>query len=281
MNKIFKYGQLEERFFAIVILCTIPYYILNLATIFSYDDTNPTLVIIYAVLLIVSISIIFFTWKRSVNQLAINIFSLFILFAFTYYLPKSGGATGGSGYVIQNIIVLLILMTKGHLKIFVTIVLAVVTVVLFTDLLTFSGQIIYTRLITDYLVNLLFISIFMVFFKYNFDNERKELTLRNEELKALNEDLLQQANELEKTNDEIQAIRDNLQEKVIERTKKLEEENDKLLEYSFINAHLVRAPMANIIGITDLHPDDPKFLKIKEGISEMDEVVRKIADVLK
>jgi hypothetical protein len=139
MNRIFKYGQLEERFFAIVILCTIPYYALNLITIFSYDDTNPTLVAIYGVLLLISIGTILFIQKRGVNQIAINIFGLFILFAFTYYLPKSGGASGGSGYVLQNIIALLILMTKGNLKIFVTIVLCGVSIILFTDLLSFSG----------------------------------------------------------------------------------------------------------------------------------------------
>jgi myosin heavy subunit len=121
----------------------------------------------------------------------------------------------------------------------------------------------------------------MIFFKYSFDSDRKELVSKNKELERLNKELTQQTDQLQETNSEIQAIKDNLQEKVIARTKKLEEENKKLLEYSFINAHLVRAPMANIIGITDLNPDDPKFEKIKEGIAEMDEVVRKIANVLK
>lgn len=280
MNKLLR-GALEERFFAIVLMCTIPYYFLNLATIFSYDDTNPILVAIYIGLLLISIGSLFFIWGNGVNQMAINIFCLFILFVFTYYLPKSGGPTGGSGYVFQNIIVLLILMTKGKLRLFIAIVLSAVTIVLFSDVLSFTGQIIYTRLLTDYMVNLLFISIFMIFFKHNFDEERKELTLRNEELRALNSELTEQADQLQKTNEEIQGIRDNLQEKVIARTQKLEEENKKLLDYSFINAHLVRAPMANIIGITDLVDDDANFGKIKEGISEMDEVVRKIANVLK
>lgn len=279
MNRLFK-GELEERFFAIVMICTIPYYLLNLLTIFSYDDTSPTLVTIYAVLLLISIGTLLLIYKSGINHLAINIFSLFLLFAFSYYLPNSAGPTGGAGYVIQNIIVLLILMTKGHLKTFITVALCGLTIVLFTDQLTFTGQLIYTRLFTDYLMNLLFISIFMLFFKYNLDSERKELMERNAELASLNTELLDQTNQLEKTNAEIQAIRDNLQEKVDERTQKLKEENEKLIEYSFINAHLVRAPMANIIGITEFKSSDKSFQEVKKGIMEMDKVVRKISDVL-
>lgn len=281
MRNIFKDGQLEERFFAIVILCTIPYYALNLITIFSYHDTSASLVTIYAILLLISVGTLYFVWKKGANSIAINIFSLFILFTFIYYLPNSAGPIGGSGYVIQNIIVLLLLMTRGVIKVIITIVLCVVSIVLFSNILTFTGQLIYTRLITDYFVNLTFISIFMIFFKYNFDMERKNLTLKNEELETLNKSLAEQTAQIEQTNSEIQTIRDGLQEKVIERTKKLEEENKKLLEYSFINAHLVRAPMANIIGIAELNSNDPNFEKIREGILEMDEVVRKIADVLK
>lgn len=113
------------------------------------------------------------------------------------------------------------------------------------------------------------------------DLERKELTHKNEEVELLNEELMQQAEQIQHTNDEIQAIRDNLQAKVIERTEKLEAENKKLLEYSFINAHLVRAPMANIIGITQLNSENADFVEIKEGIEHMDQVVRKIANVLR
>lgn len=279
MNRIFK-GELEERFFAIVMLCTIPYYILNLITIFSYYDTNLSLVIIYAVLLTISIASLLIMRKKRVHAIAINIFSLFMLFFFTYYLPKSAGPTGGSGYVIQNIIVLVILMTKGHLKTFVTIALCGVTIVLFTDMLTYTGNLIYSRLLTDYLLNLIFFTIFIVFFKYNFDSERNQLIAKNNEMQVLNAELVQQTNDLQNTNKAIQEIRDNLQRTVIERTRKLEEENKRLLEYSFINAHLVRAPMANIIGIASLKPDDRNFDEIKEGIQEMDDVVRKIADVL-
>ena len=61
----------------------------------------------------------------------------------------------------------------------------------------------------------------------------------------------------------------------------MDEENERLLEYSFINAHLVRAPIANILGLTQLKAGDPKLQQLKRSIEEMDMIVRKIAEVLR
>lgn len=272
---------MEERFFAIVMLSTVPYYILNLVTIFSYPDTKAILVVIYVALLLVSVGSLYFIWRGKVAALAIHLFAMFILFFFTYYLPESAGPIGGAGYVIQNIIVLLLLMTRGYLKTFMAVVLCGVTIVLFTDVLSFSGKLIYPRLVTDYVVNLVFFAVFMTFFKHHFDAERRQLVKKNDELDRLNKELSEQTAALQRANEEVQAMRDSLQQKVLERTQKLEQENERLLEYSFINAHLVRAPLANIIGLTQIDADNPDFEEIREGILEMDAVVRKIADVLK
>lgn len=37
-----------------------------------------------------------------------------------------------------------------------------------------------------------------------------------------------------------------------ERTEELEHQNKQLAEYAFINSHLLRAPLASILGITNL-----------------------------
>jgi light-regulated signal transduction histidine kinase (bacteriophytochrome) len=39
---------------------------------------------------------------------------------------------------------------------------------------------------------------------------------------------------------------------VRERTHELEVQNEKLTEYDFINSHLLRAPLARILGLADL-----------------------------
>ena len=279
MINLFKSKELEERFFLIVLLCSIPYHLINIVIILLYGRNDEPLVI-YAVLLTITLGILVVVIKRKSSTLTINIFSFLLIAAYLYYLPSSAGPTGGIGYVLVNLIIVSILLTKGLMRYFVTIVLSGIALVLFNELISFSGVINYGQLLIDFIINLIFVTVFMLFFKLNFDAERSQLEEKNEQLEKLNNELSAQTDELQKTNDEIQAIRDNLQEKVIERTEKLEKENKRLLEYSFINAHLVRAPIANIIGVTELNENDPKLEEVRKGILEMDEVVRKIAEVL-
>lgn len=279
MINLFKSKELEERFFAIVILCSFPYYLINIAIILLYDRNDEPLGI-YLGLLVLTFGILIMIVKRKSNTILINIFSLLLIVAYSSYLPSSAGPTGGMGYVLVNLIIVLILLTKGTMRYFITIILSGIAMVMFNELISFSGVINYSQLLVDFVINLVFVTVFMLFFKYNFDAERSKLEEKNEQLERVNNELSAQTEQLQMTNDEIQAIRDNLQEKVIERTQKLEEENKRLLEYSFINAHLVRAPIANIIGVTELNENDPKLEEVRKGILEMDEVVRKIAEVL-
>ncbi|WP_462251300.1 hypothetical protein [Ekhidna sp.] len=280
MNNLFRSNELEERFFIIVLACSFPYYIFNLLIIFVFAAADPELVTIYCSLMLISILLLYIASKRKSNTILINVFVIAILTAFIYYMPKAAGPSGGLGYALQNIIVLLILLTKGYMRYFIAISLSAICLILFTDVLTFHGYINYKQLIIDYVVNLIFIAVFMVFFKFNFDNDQDKLLKKNLELENMYYKLSLQVKELEDTNEEIQAIRDNLQQKITERTEKLEKENEKLLEYSFINAHLVRAPIANILGLTQLEYSNPRIKEIKKSVQEMDEIVRRIAKVL-
>ncbi len=75
---------------------------------------------------------------------------------------------------------------------------------------------------------------------------------QSEEIKRLLSSLQQKNNELARQSGEIRSINENLESMVKKRTLDLEERNKKLVEYGFINSHLVRAPLARILGLTDL-----------------------------
>ena len=78
----------------------------------------------------------------------------------------------------------------------------------------------------------------------------------------------------------------NLEQLIQERTQQIEDTNKALSEYAFINAHMLRAPLSRIIGLSDLMERDAvngskkKILEIKELAGSMDNVVRKITDAL-
>ena len=100
-----------------------------------------------------------------------------------------------------------------------------------------------------------------------------ENRLMNDELNALNEELMSVNEGLEKT--------------VMERTSILQDQNEQLAEYAFINSHLLRAPIARILGLSNIITKEVKLDKDKHMLEalhittqELDEIVRKIGDIL-
>ena len=128
-----------------------------------------------------------------------------------------------------------------------------------------------------------------------------ELDAINEELKALNEDLflqreliIAQRNELEIQNKELINSHEKLftinenQESVIKnRTFEIEQKNQKLLEYAYINSHLLRSPVARIKGLINLMAVADKKEDIGEYLNyltitttELDDIVISITNIL-
>ena len=96
----------------------------------------------------------------------------------------------------------------------------------------------------------------------------------------MNEELTKKSQELEAYNKEIRLIKTNLAGAISKRTESLEKENQKDIEYTFINAHLVRAPITNIIALAEILDEYPGMEDMKKEVAELDEVVKKIGDVL-
>jgi len=88
-------------------------------------------------------------------------------------------------------------------------------------------------------------------------------------------------------NAELQRVNDSLEETVSKRTYELEKQNKQLREYAFINSHLLRAPLARILGLSFLISKEATSVKDRELITalsisaeELDEIVRKISRLL-
>jgi len=88
-------------------------------------------------------------------------------------------------------------------------------------------------------------------------NQQKEILTQSEELQALNESL--------------KSLNNHLEDKVMERTKELQLKNEKLAEYTFINGHQLRAPVATMLGLCNL-------LDYTSIDREREKIVNKIRD---
>lgn len=103
--------------------------------------------------------------------------------------------------------------------------------------------------------------------------QTEELTAQTEELKVINE-----------KNEEINA---NLEAIVDERTRVIKDQNFRLLEYAYFNAHKVRGPLARILGLISIiefeFPDDPNapYRKmLKDASEELDSAIGEINTIL-
>lgn len=88
-------------------------------------------------------------------------------------------------------------------------------------------------------------------------------------------------------NKELKTINESLENTVNIRTSELEEQNNQLREYAFINSHLLRAPLARVLDLSFLISKEATSIKDKELISnllgstkELDQIVKNISDIL-
>ena len=85
---------------------------------------------------------------------------------------------------------------------------------------------------------------------------------------------------------EILLMNEKLEQRVKERTEELENQNNKLTEYAFINSHVLRSPVSKIMGLINLMEvdkaaDQKEMMDyLKKSCTELDTVVKKITITL-
>ncbi|QSE97260.1 tetratricopeptide repeat protein [Fulvivirga lutea] len=126
------------------------------------------------------------------------------------------------------------------------------------------------------------------------NKQKAEISHKNKKLKKLNDQLndtveeLRSANEtIENQNKIISQHNEKLEEMVTERTKKVVDYSNKLEEYAFHTAHNLRAPVARLLGLTNLFniSTDEKekqvlLEKIVKETEEIDSVIHTISVIL-
>ncbi|MFK7951220.1 MAG: tetratricopeptide repeat protein [Ekhidna sp.] len=124
----------------------------------------------------------------------------------------------------------------------------------------------------------------IIFFLLYINFSRKRTA--NLALTKLNEQIELQSAELIEVNKEIRVMNDNLEITVNKRTDQLKIRNEQLKEYLSSNSHIVRAPLARILGLVDLYDpkDDENLDFIIDGLNasalELDNALRDINEKL-
>jgi len=109
----------------------------------------------------------------------------------------------------------------------------------------------------------------------------------NEELHTSNEELAASTEELHSANEMLNHLNQNLEKEVALRTRDLAWKNQQLTAYAYLNAHHLRAPLARIMGISNLMKmeTDVDVLRhlsylLDKATSELDDVIHRIQDAI-
>lgn len=106
--------------------------------------------------------------------------------------------------------------------------------------------------------------------------QRKKIFVQKEAIEM-------QAVALLKLNEELQELNKNLEARITERTSQLTVQNQRLTEYTFINAHKLRAPVASILGLINLlHQVTPEEREailghLKTCGEQLDTIIREVS----
>lgn len=107
-----------------------------------------------------------------------------------------------------------------------------------------------------------------------------------EKLSSSNKKLRDQHRHIINLNKELSLLNDVLEVKVEERTKGLQQTNEQLTEYAFVNSHLLRAPLSRILGLSNImalnssEKDKEMVVAMQKSAKELDAIVRRINQLL-
>jgi len=112
-------------------------------------------------------------------------------------------------------------------------------------------------------------------------NEREQVLEVNEKLEEANTEISAQSETIASYNGKLEAM-------VEKRTKDILQLNKKLIEYSFVNSHKIRGPLARVLGLIYLMrknpangPDHDEYLdKLEISANELDYMVKELTIVL-
>ncbi|MEO1054435.1 MAG: hypothetical protein AAFX87_27605 [Bacteroidota bacterium] len=140
--------------------------------------------------------------------------------------------------------------------------------------------------------------VFLQFVIYNYQKnqqlQKEEIEHANQALKenlelinAQKDSLQEQKEELFLLQEELSATNDQLELKVRQRTEQLEQQNELLIQYGFMNSHLLRAPIATLKGLFYVYKSSQNRqekeeiqIRIEQVIHDLDNISMSIKEML-
>lgn len=297
-----KEGMIEElrstfryKMFKVVLLLSIPFWFFGGIKGLVLDGRSELIYLDMTFFFIALISFLIIQYSKYFD-LATIVFCSSWLIGFVLYWKYQGGLFGPFSYAYFSLLVVFLGILPKPFKVGFVVTLCITCAVLSIDsenedlikVVSVEDSLI-NPLALDYTINAIILGIVSIYLKKSYDQKRQHLEKHNKNLNEINLELTVKRQQLVIQQKEIQRIKTNLEQLVGEHTTMLEEKNKQLADYAYDNAHIVRAPLSNILGILDilkLRNANTKGIlaqldSIRKNALQLDRVVRKINLILK
>lgn len=289
LKKTFRY-----RMFKVVLFLSIPFWFFGGIKGLIFEGQSQLFFLDMTFFLIALISLLLIQFSKYFDEASI-LFCGSWLVGFVFYWKYLGGVEGPFSYAYFSLLVVFLGILPRAYKVLFVVTLCLLCVVLTLDYSTQNlikvipiEQGLINPLGFDYVLNAFILGIVVIYLKKAFEEKRNRLSSQNDSLNDVNLELTIKRQQLVSQQEEIQRIKNNLEELVHDHTMLLEEKNRQLADYAYDNAHIVRAPLSNILGILsilslkkDTSFDQGKIESIQNSANELDKVIRKINLILK
>jgi len=253
----------------------------------EFSTGQSTIVVLTGLANLIILVVMMTVLKRQKTFGFIALHGVFIITTwFTW--ESSGGYQGIIPYAIVAMMAFAIFTSHGVL-LGVTLGAYVLLTIYLTQSLISSSGYHEPAIVTQFnflLCTFLLISL-CVFAKNRFIRYREYIQSVNARLDASATILNEQAAKLRIQEKQLLKLRSDLEAKIAEKHLERDQKRAMLSRFAFVNAHHVRGPLARILGLISLieqekmPQDRRRYLKaIKSDALEIDEVVRKISEVL-
>ncbi len=133
------------------------------------------------------------------------------------------------------------------------------------------------KLYRTWFVGALIIAAFLIVFFWRVIVLKK----RNErQLIEINHEMEAQAEELKQANEEILSINENLENIILKRTQVIQNQNDRLRQFAFMNSHKIRGPVASMLGIMQLLADARNTEHSQDLLKHLETCTRNLDEVI-
>ncbi len=147
------------------------------------------------------------------------------------------------------------------------------------DLLKAREDIAQQRVYMVLAAGVVFITVIIIVFMWRFIRIKRA---NERALLLLNQSIETQASELSLANQQVNRVNETLEDTIRQRMEVIRAQNQRLLEFSFMNSHKIRAPLATLLGLLNLFeeerpPSDELISHMKVTAEKMDQMIHEVS----